>query len=173
MPPYLGFGKTALSHLFAPSKVEQTLHQSEGSFGGQVRLDQSCERQIKLGQKRACCRAARNCKALDRRRAHCKRELAKLRALGWFTVRRQGARRGVTQYGLAIAKILDSTQSAWPNPGPVSICACKAARALISCLCASVSVSPRPLSLTEPNGRSRRRSSMWRDKGLTVVGCTH
>jgi len=35
-PDYLGFGKTALSHLFAPSKVEQTLYQSEGSFGGQV-----------------------------------------------------------------------------------------------------------------------------------------
>jgi len=25
-PDYLGLGKTTLSHLFAPSKVEQTLH---------------------------------------------------------------------------------------------------------------------------------------------------
>jgi hypothetical protein len=25
-PDYLGFSKTTLSHLFAPSKVEQTLH---------------------------------------------------------------------------------------------------------------------------------------------------
>jgi len=36
-PDYLGFGKTALSHLFGPSKVEQTLHETEGSFGGQVK----------------------------------------------------------------------------------------------------------------------------------------
>jgi len=35
-PNNLGFSKTTLSHVFAPSKVEQTLHQSEGSFGGQV-----------------------------------------------------------------------------------------------------------------------------------------
>jgi len=35
-PDYSGFCKTALAHSFAPSKVEQTLHQSEGGFGGQV-----------------------------------------------------------------------------------------------------------------------------------------
>lgn len=34
---YLGFGQTALSHLFVPSKVEQTLLQSEGGSGEQVK----------------------------------------------------------------------------------------------------------------------------------------
>ena len=35
-PNYLGFGKSTLLHLFAPSKVEQTLHETQGSFRGQV-----------------------------------------------------------------------------------------------------------------------------------------
>ena len=42
----LGFAKSALSHLFAPSKVEQTLHQTEGSFGGQVRTQADAGHQL-------------------------------------------------------------------------------------------------------------------------------
>jgi hypothetical protein len=42
-PHYLGFGKTALSHLSLFRKVEQTLHSSEGSFGGQVTSPNHCK----------------------------------------------------------------------------------------------------------------------------------
>jgi len=47
-----------------------------------------------------------------------KREMAKLRALGWLRVRRQGARGRVTEYGLAIDTILTHTQPHWPAVGP-------------------------------------------------------
>ncbi|MGB5863178.1 MAG: hypothetical protein WBG95_02665 [Sulfitobacter sp.] len=47
-----------------------------------------------------------------------KREMAKLRAMGWLVVHRQGARGRVTQYGLAIPEILESTRAIWPLVGP-------------------------------------------------------
>ena len=47
-----------------------------------------------------------------------KRELAKLRGLGWLVVKRQGARGRVTEYGLDIARILEMTQENWCNVGP-------------------------------------------------------
>ena len=47
-----------------------------------------------------------------------KREMAKLRALGWLVVHRQGARGRVTQYGMSIEHILESTRDTWKNVGP-------------------------------------------------------
>ena len=47
-----------------------------------------------------------------------KREMAKLRGLGWLVVRRQGARGRVTQYSLDIDCILLATKSQWQNVGP-------------------------------------------------------
>lgn len=47
-----------------------------------------------------------------------KREMAKLRVLGWLIVQRQGARGRVTQYGLDIERILEATEPTWPNVGP-------------------------------------------------------
>ncbi|WP_298864925.1 hypothetical protein [uncultured Sulfitobacter sp.] len=47
-----------------------------------------------------------------------KREMAKLRALGWLRVHRQGARGRVTQYGLNIECMLEATQQTWSNVGP-------------------------------------------------------
>lgn len=47
-----------------------------------------------------------------------KREMAKLRGLGWLVVRRQGARGRVTQYGLAIDAILDASRPQWAGVGP-------------------------------------------------------
>jgi hypothetical protein len=47
-----------------------------------------------------------------------KREMAKLRGLGWLVVKRQGARGRVTEYGLQIDRILDSTRDHWANVGP-------------------------------------------------------
>lgn len=47
-----------------------------------------------------------------------KREMAKLRALGWLIVQRQGARGRVTQYELSIEHILETTSSTWKNVGP-------------------------------------------------------
>ncbi len=47
-----------------------------------------------------------------------KREMAKLRAMGWLVVRRQGARGRVTEYALGIEKILDDTQARWEAVGP-------------------------------------------------------
>lgn len=47
-----------------------------------------------------------------------KREMAKLRAIGWLTVRRQGARGRVTEYALGIEKILQDTRTRWEAVGP-------------------------------------------------------
>lgn len=47
-----------------------------------------------------------------------KREMAKLRAMGWLVVRRQGARGRVTEYALGIEKILDDTRARWEAVGP-------------------------------------------------------
>lgn len=47
-----------------------------------------------------------------------KREMAKLRGLGWVIVHRQGARGRVTQYGLDLAAILRATNPTWQNVGP-------------------------------------------------------
>ena len=47
-----------------------------------------------------------------------KREMAKLRGLGWLVVKRQGARGRVTEYGLDLERILSMTQAEWPNVGP-------------------------------------------------------
>lgn len=47
-----------------------------------------------------------------------KREMAKLRGLGWLVVKRQGARGRVTEYGLDLERILGMTQSDWCNVGP-------------------------------------------------------
>ncbi len=47
-----------------------------------------------------------------------KREMAKLRAMGWLVVKRQGVRGRVTEYGLAIDLILRDTQPHWPDVGP-------------------------------------------------------
>lgn len=47
-----------------------------------------------------------------------KREMAKLRGLGWLIVKRQGARGRVTQYGLDIAAVMQATRSIWPAVGP-------------------------------------------------------
>ena len=46
-----------------------------------------------------------------------KREMALLRARGWLVVRRQGARGRVTQYSLAIDRILMDTKAQWPCVG--------------------------------------------------------
>jgi hypothetical protein len=47
-----------------------------------------------------------------------KREMAKLRAMGWLTVRRQGARGRVTEYALAIDRVLADTRPVWGAVGP-------------------------------------------------------
>ena len=47
-----------------------------------------------------------------------KREMAKLRGRGWLVVKRQGARGRVTEYGIALDRILDDTQSRWAAVGP-------------------------------------------------------
>ncbi|MBV0914126.1 hypothetical protein [Anianabacter salinae] len=47
-----------------------------------------------------------------------KREMAKLRAMGWLRVHRQGARGRVTEYGLAIDSILAQTSGDWSRVGP-------------------------------------------------------
>jgi hypothetical protein len=47
-----------------------------------------------------------------------KREMAKLRGLGWLVVKRQGARGRVTTYGLDIAVMLGATRAIWPAIGP-------------------------------------------------------
>lgn len=46
-----------------------------------------------------------------------KRDMARLRALGWITVKRQGARGRVSVLGLDLARILGDTRPAWPNIG--------------------------------------------------------
>jgi hypothetical protein len=47
-----------------------------------------------------------------------KRELAKLRGLGWLRVKRAGARGRVTEYGLAVDALLSDTQAHWEKVGP-------------------------------------------------------
>lgn len=47
-----------------------------------------------------------------------KREMAKLRVLGWLIVKRQGVRGRVTRYGLDIEVILRATQGTWEAIGP-------------------------------------------------------
>ncbi|NYS25328.1 hypothetical protein HUK65_10020 [Rhodobacteraceae bacterium 2376] len=47
-----------------------------------------------------------------------KREMAKLRAMGWLRLKRQGARGRVSEYGLDIAAVLADTRSHWAAVGP-------------------------------------------------------
>ena len=47
-----------------------------------------------------------------------KRDMARLRALGWIVVKRQGARGRVSVLGLALDRILLDTRPDWPNIGP-------------------------------------------------------
>lgn len=47
-----------------------------------------------------------------------KRETAKLRGRGWLVVKRQGARGRVTQYGIDLDAVLETTRCEWPNVGP-------------------------------------------------------
>lgn len=47
-----------------------------------------------------------------------KREMAKLRALGWLVVARQGARGHVTQYRMDLNAVLEATRAHWPAVGP-------------------------------------------------------
>jgi len=54
--------------------------------------------------------------AIDERSV--KREMAKLRALGWLEVRRPAARGRVAEYGLGRAAILSATRSDWVRVGP-------------------------------------------------------
>ena len=45
-------------------------------------------------------------------------EMAKLRGLGWLVVKRQGARGRVTEYALAVEKLLKDTRPIWAAVGP-------------------------------------------------------
>lgn len=47
-----------------------------------------------------------------------KRDMARLRELGWIVVKRPGARGRVSVLGLAIDRVLLDTQDSWPNIGP-------------------------------------------------------
>ena len=47
-----------------------------------------------------------------------KRDMARLRSLGWITVKRPGARGRVSVLGLDLDRILLDTRPAWPNIGP-------------------------------------------------------
>lgn len=47
-----------------------------------------------------------------------KRELAKLRAMGWLHVKRQGARGRVATYGFDISEMMAATRGIWPEVGP-------------------------------------------------------
>ncbi|WP_460275789.1 hypothetical protein [Celeribacter sp. ULVN23_4] len=47
-----------------------------------------------------------------------KREMAKFRSMEWLVVKRQGARGRVTQYTLAVAKLLEDTRPIWAAVGP-------------------------------------------------------
>lgn len=47
-----------------------------------------------------------------------KREMAKLRAMGWLSVRRQGARGRVTEYKLEAEILLEATRAQWAAVGP-------------------------------------------------------
>lgn len=47
-----------------------------------------------------------------------KREMAKLRVLGWIEIKQQGARGRVSVLGLNITRIMLDTRPEWPNIGP-------------------------------------------------------
>lgn len=47
-----------------------------------------------------------------------KREMARLRALGWVEVKQQGTRGRVSVLGLNITRIMLDTRAEWPNIGP-------------------------------------------------------
>ena len=47
-----------------------------------------------------------------------KREMAKLKAMGWIEVKRAGARGRITTYRMMLDRILDDTRVAWANVGP-------------------------------------------------------
>ena len=47
-----------------------------------------------------------------------KREMAKLRVMGWLVVRRQGARGRVSEYALGIERILEDSRDRWADVGP-------------------------------------------------------
>jgi hypothetical protein len=47
-----------------------------------------------------------------------KREMAKLRAMGWLVVTRQGARGRVGEYALGVERILEDTKPRWEAVGP-------------------------------------------------------
>ena len=47
-----------------------------------------------------------------------KREMAKLRAMGWLVVKRQGARGRVSEYALGIERILEDSRDRWADVGP-------------------------------------------------------
>ncbi|MBB1492333.1 hypothetical protein H5395_12455 [Paracoccus sp. MC1854] len=47
-----------------------------------------------------------------------KRDMARLRSLGWITVKRQGARGRVSVLGLGLDRILLDTRPEWANVGP-------------------------------------------------------
>lgn len=47
-----------------------------------------------------------------------KREMSKLRALGWLVVKSQGARGRVSTYRLDLARMMSDTRPAWANVGP-------------------------------------------------------
>ena len=47
-----------------------------------------------------------------------KREMAKLRALGWLVVKRQGTRGRVTEYSLDLTNVMNATQNDWARVGP-------------------------------------------------------
>lgn len=47
-----------------------------------------------------------------------KREMAKLRAMGWLVVKRQGVRGRVSEYGIDLDRIHDDTRNSWALVGP-------------------------------------------------------
>ncbi|SFR64346.1 DnaA N-terminal domain-containing protein [Litoreibacter janthinus] len=47
-----------------------------------------------------------------------KREMAKLRAMGWLVVRRQGARGRVTEYSMNFDRMMSDTSDDWSKVGP-------------------------------------------------------
>ena len=47
-----------------------------------------------------------------------KREMAKLRGMGWLIIKRQGARGRVSLYGMDIERIFETTRNQWPAVGP-------------------------------------------------------
>lgn len=47
-----------------------------------------------------------------------KREMAKLRALGWLVIKRQGYRGRVSEYGINLDRIFIDTQDVWAAVGP-------------------------------------------------------